>query len=54
MKPELVPHGGHTEQLGAVATAEGVNFGVYSESSSARWVSQMLSRPKRSQAQALP
>jgi glycogen operon protein len=38
MKPELVPHAGRTDQLGAVASAEGVNFAVYSESASAIWV----------------
>ena len=38
MKPELVPHAGRTDQLGAVVSAEGVNFAVYSESASAIWV----------------
>ena len=39
MKPQLVPHGGSAEKLGATVTAEGVNFAVYSESASALYVS---------------
>ncbi len=39
MKPELVPHGGSPEFLGATITAEGVNFAVYSERASALYVS---------------
>jgi glycogen operon protein len=39
MKPELVPHGGSAEKLGATVTAEGINFAVYSETASALFVS---------------
>lgn len=39
MTPQLVPHGGSPDQLGATITAAGVNFAVYSETASAIWVS---------------
>ena len=39
MKPQLVPHGGSSEKLGATITPEGVNFAVYSETASALFVS---------------
>lgn len=39
MTPQLVPHGGSPDQLGASITAAGVNFAVYSESASVIWVS---------------
>ncbi|MGN6100524.1 MAG: glycogen debranching protein GlgX [Devosia sp.] len=39
MKPEIVPHGGSPDVLGATVTAEGVNFAVYSETASALYVS---------------
>ena len=39
MKPQLVPHGGSAEKLGATVTPDGVNFAVYSESASALYVS---------------
>ena len=39
VKPQLVPHGGSAEKLGATVTAEGINFAVYSESASALYVS---------------
>ena len=39
MKPELVFNGGSPSALGATATAEGVNFAVYSEAASALYVS---------------
>ncbi|ODT50574.1 glycogen debranching protein GlgX [Devosia sp. 63-57] len=38
MKPELVPHAGRTDTLGATVTPEGINFAVYSESATALWV----------------
>ncbi|WP_338720096.1 glycogen debranching protein GlgX [Devosia sp. XK-2] len=37
-QPQLVPHAGRTDHLGATITADGVNFAVYSESASAIWV----------------
>jgi glycogen operon protein len=37
--PELVPHGGSPEKLGATVTPEGINFAVYSETASALFVS---------------
>jgi len=37
--PDLVPHGGSHEKLGATVTPEGVNFAVYSETASAIYVS---------------
>ncbi len=39
VKPQLVPHGGSAERLGATVTAEGINFAVYSETASALYVS---------------
>ncbi len=39
MTPDLVPHGGSHEKLGATVTPEGVNFAVYSETASAIYVS---------------
>ena len=39
MTPQIVPHGGSSEKLGATVTGEGVNFAVYSESASAIFVS---------------
>ena len=39
VKPQLVPHGGSFEKLGATVTAEGINFAVYSEAASALYVS---------------
>jgi len=39
VKPELVFNGGSPSALGATATAEGVNFAVYSEAASALYVS---------------
>ncbi|MEP7239636.1 MAG: glycogen debranching protein GlgX [Devosia sp.] len=39
VKPQLVPHGGSAEKLGATVTPEGINFAVYSESASALFVS---------------
>jgi glycogen operon protein len=39
VKPQLVPHGGSAEKLGATVTAEGINFAVYSETASALYVS---------------
>ena len=39
MKPQLVPHSGSFEKLGATVTSEGVNFAVYSETASALFVS---------------
>jgi glycogen operon protein len=39
MRPQLIPHGGSPDILGATITAAGVNFAVYSESASAIWVS---------------
>ena len=39
VKPQLVPHGGSAEKLGATVTAEGINFAVYSEKASALYVS---------------
>ena len=39
VKPQLVPHGGSAEKLGATVTAEGINFAVYSEAASALYVS---------------
>ena len=38
MTPRLIPHRGDPALLGATATAEGVNFAVYSETASAIWV----------------
>jgi len=37
--PQLVPHGGSHEKLGATVTAAGINFAVYSETASALFVS---------------
>jgi len=39
VKPQLVPHGGSADKLGATVTADGVNFAVYSETASALFVS---------------
>jgi glycogen operon protein len=39
VKPQIVPHGGSAEKLGATVTAEGLNFAVYSEAASALYVS---------------
>ncbi|HEY9009922.1 MAG TPA: glycogen debranching protein GlgX [Devosia sp.] len=39
MRPQLVPHGGSPDILGATITAAGVNFAVYSETASVIWVS---------------
>ncbi len=39
VKPQLVPHGGSADKLGATVTAEGINFAVYSETASALFVS---------------
>ncbi len=39
MTPELVPHGGSAEHLGATVAADGINFAVYSETASALYVS---------------
>ncbi len=39
MKPQLVPHAGSPDRLGATITAEGVNFAVYSEAATTIWVS---------------
>ncbi|QQR40126.1 glycogen debranching protein GlgX [Devosia rhizoryzae] len=38
MQPELVPHAGRTEALGATVTPDGVNFAVYSETATNIWV----------------
>jgi glycogen operon protein len=37
--PQLVPHGGSPDKLGATVTAAGINFAVYSETASALFVS---------------
>ena len=39
MKPDLVPHSGSAEKLGATVLPEGINFAVYSETASALYVS---------------
>ena len=39
MKPQLAPHAGSAEKLGATVTSEGINFAVYSETASALFVS---------------
>src|SRR3954469_16244175 len=39
VKPQLAPHAGSPDKLGATVTAEGINFAVYSETASALYVS---------------
>src|SRR5690349_10760454 len=39
VKPQLVPHGGSFDKLGATVSADGINFAVYSEAASALYVS---------------